>query len=95
MKPLDFAHAILERRLTDNFINVEYVEGHTFGNKSAVTLTEPLHARSAERLVEAVENMALTIANTSRKRRGKIKCTRIIIGSSDVKMVVLEFEETE
>jgi len=93
MKPLDFAHALLKRRLTDAYINTEFVNTHGLGNRSAVPLTEPLHAQTAERLIEAVENLARTIIYTSNGRRGRIECTPIVIGSSDIKMVVLKFEE--
>lgn len=93
---LEFAHAILERRLTDGFINVEYTDLNPFGQTPGadnLSIVEPLHDKSAARVVEAVENIARTIVHTAERKRMKIVCSKLTITSADVRLTVYEFEE--
>lgn len=92
----EFAHALLERRLTDGFVTVEFREGHTFGSRGpqVVKLTEPLHDGSATRLIEAVENLAKRIINSTGKQRAFIVTTPLTFSSVDIKITVIEFQGT-
>ena len=95
---LEFAHAILERRLTDGFINVEYKKPNPFGQPpgaNTTSIVEPLHDKSAVRVVEAVENIARAIVHTAERKRMKIVCSELTITSADVRLTVYEFEEIE
>lgn len=96
-KPLDFAKALFVRRMTDCFIDVEWVNGHPFGNKGpgTVNLSEPIHEKSAERLIEATENLARRIAHISKRKRSKIRCSELQLLTSELKLTVFEFQETE
>lgn len=91
---LEFAHAIFERRLTDAYISVEYVDSHPLGNKGpgVAPLREPLHDNSAAKIVEAVENLARLITHTAYKQRCRIKCSRLSIFASEIRLTVYEFQ---
>ena len=84
-----FAHAILEARLRESFISVEFREASPL--KESVELVEPLHEDTPARIVEAVENLAHKIASVALKSRAKIIVTPISIQSADVKITVLEY----
>lgn len=90
---LDFAHAILERRLTDGFVDVEYKKAKPFSKKT--TITEPLHDGSAARIVEAVENIARTILYTSGHKRMTLVCSQLTISSTDIKLTIFELKDME
>jgi len=90
---LEFAHAILERRLTDGFVNIEYKKSSPFG--PATNIVEPLHDKSAARVVEAVENIARTIIHTAERKRMKIVCSELTITCADIRLTIYEFEEIQ
>lgn len=97
MKPLDFAKALFERRMTDAFIDVEWVTAHPFGNNGPGTakLSEPIHEKSAARLIEATENIARQIIHVAKRKRCKIRCSELQILTSELKLTVFEFQETK
>jgi exoribonuclease R len=93
MKRLEFAHALLEKRLTDGCISIEIRET-LFGprDSQSVDLIEPLHDKSAERLIEAVENLAKRIIHTTGKSHAKIITTAMVFSAADIRITVLEFK---
>jgi len=97
MKPLEFGEALFVRRMTDGFLDVEFVDAHPFGNEGpgTVVMDEPLHDNSAARLIEAVENLARRIIHVADNKRLKVRCTRLKITASQLKLTVFEFKETE
>lgn len=90
-----FAHAVLEARLRESFISIEYRDVKPLKDDDAVWISEPLHDESPARIVEAVENIATKIASTSARTRCKVISTPLEIMSADVKLAVLEFKEIE
>ena len=92
---LEFAHAILEARLRESFISIEYRDVTPMAIRGAdtVILSEPLHDQTATKLVEAVENIAHKIASVSARNRCKVVTTPIAIMSADVKLTVIEYKD--
>lgn len=86
-----FAHAILEARLRENFISIDFREASPL--EESVLLVEPLHENTPARIVEAVENLARRIASVVIKNRAKVVATPISLQSADVKITVLEYTE--
>jgi hypothetical protein len=95
MRPLEFATALFTRRMTDCFIDVEFVESPLNKGPETVSLSEPLHAETAGRLIEAVENLAKQIAHVAKRKRCKIRCTKLTLSSSELKLTVFEFQGIE
>lgn len=97
MQREDIAHALLEKRLIEAWVSIEYKDASLFKDQPVVVdMTEPLHDQTAYRLIEAVENLARRIAHgTKGDKHCTLVCTPIRFSSTDIKMTVFELKATE
>ena len=87
----DFAHAVLEARLREGFVDIKYVSPSPLSREGSV-IKEALHDNSARRVVETVENIASRVIDYV-EGRATVVATPLHFMSSDVELTIIEVEE--